>query len=328
MADALTQDAPLKKRGRKPSVNQEIVNEEPRELTKEEKALAQKFNPNIKYMFELASKVPPRDKPVMIIEGGQNGAARPERNREFPKERNLVFTSQIVWNGERRILRYYDGCKSLFTEDQPQNKEVIDQLIRQTKRRKFVDGKFGCFGDERMLLLYMNLCSWNVESEFRTRTADAVFRPINKEKQLSAESHKLDEQERALQLAKDATISKMKMHSYYLGIPQFDYESGNDYTDDEIRVEYRKAALQDPTKFIESYGNKKLELRYYIDKALEKGLIHNKFNINRASWQGSNAEICDVSGLRTNEAIGDRLFEFACGDGGEEFSIQLKGLFN
>ena len=191
-----------------------------------------------------------------------------------------------------------------------------------------MEGKFGAFGDEKMLLRYLTICSWNGLSEFRTKSANAIFIPLDKSKQALVESSKLDQTETALQYAKEASETKMLIHAHFLGIATEDYDSGNELTPKEIRIEYRKRALRDSASFIESYGNKNIETKYYIDKALEKGLITNKFNPNKATWHKSNSVICDISGLKSNEAIATRLFEFSSTDEGEEFKIQLTALFN
>ena len=137
----------------------------------------------------------------------------------------------------------------------------------------------------------------------------------------------MDVIDEALKFAKEATDKKMMIHAAYLGIPMFDYDSENEYTPDEIRAFYRKRALQDSNNFIESYGNKAIEIKYYIEKAFQDGLITNKFNPNRLTWKTSNAEICDISGLRSPEAIMEKAFEFSQLTEGEEFVIQLKALY-
>lgn len=300
--------------------------------TKEEIALSQVFDTQKKYMFELVSKNPERELPVIDMVN-----KRPIQHIDFKPVQNIVLTAQVVWNGQRRMLRYYDGCTSIFQDEQPKEKEMIDQLIKQTnkQRYRFLMGKFGCYGDERMLLLYLNICSWNGESEFRTRTADSIFIPSNQDKIATIESNRLDQQEEALKLAKEATETKMMMHVHYLNsLPPFnaiatvDWDSGNDLSQKEIRTAYRKVALSDPSNFIESYGNKAIEMKYYIDKALQQGLISNKFNANKATWASSNAEICDISGLRTNEGISEKLLEFSQLEEGSEFAVQLKALYN
>lgn len=309
MADATL--APSKEKG--------VINEWPKETA----ALAQKFDPLKKYMFELAEENIAREHPV--IDMRTQRAAPVRKYRPF---QNLVLTSQVIWKGQRRMLRYYDGCDTIFVDEQPKEKDTIDLYIRQTRRRDFLDGKFGCFGDERMLLLYLFIASWNSESEFRTRSANQIYKPVDTVKKASAESDRLDKMEEAIKYAREASKSKMMMHANYLGIAVMDWESGNEFTEKEIRVEYRKEAAREPESFVKSYTDKSIETKYYINQALEKGLISNKFNANKATWQKSNTEICDISGLKTTEAIADKLLEFSQLEEGAEFQIQLKTLFN
>jgi hypothetical protein len=278
------------------------------------------FDINKKYMFELVNKNPERELPV--IDGRTNRAMS---HKEFKPYQNIVLTSQIVWNKQRRNIRYYDGCTTLFVDEQPKDRETIEQLMKQTKPRGFNDGKFGVHGDERLLIIYLMICSWNGESEYRTRTADVVFIPSNADKKSNIDSKKLDQTEEALKYAKEASALKMNIHASYLGIPMMDYDSGNELSESQIRTEYRKEALRNSAKFIESYGDKTLEIKYYINKALEKGTISNKLNQSKAAWSNGNV-ICDISGLRSHEAISQKLFEFSQLEEGEEFLIQLKAI--
>jgi hypothetical protein len=305
MANAL-KDAPLKKE----------------KWSAEEAFLTQEFDTNRKYMFELATKNSRRDIPIVDVR------ERKEIHSDFKGYQNIVMSSQIVWKGQRCNIRYYDGCTTIFQAEQPQERETIDQLIKQTTRRFFANGRFGVYGDNRNLLLYLMACSWNVDSPFRTRTATAVFRSTDTVAQALEKESKIDAIGEAWQLAKNATEVKMKIHALYLGIPDIDYDSGNELSVSEIRVLYREKATQDPQYFIESYGNKAIEVKYYISKSLETGLIHNKQNPNKATWGKNNTEICDISGLKSNDSIADRLYEFSQSEDGEQFLVQLKALYN
>lgn len=315
MADAKTPLAPEKKQPAQPKEKFHL----------EKEYLEMEFDTNKKYMFELAVENLERELPVIGMIGQK---ARPEPHKRFKPYQNIVLTSQIIWKGQRRMIRYYDGCTTIFADEQPKEKDEINEFIAQTQRRHFNDGKFGCFGDERMLLLYLNICSWNANSPFRTRSADAIFVSVDNAKLASTEAMKLDQTERALQLAKEATFKKMMIHANYLEIPTEDYDSGNQLEEAEIRSKYRKFALRDSEKFLESYGNEKLEVKYYINEAIKSGLITTKPNANKASWKGSGNVICDISGLKSNEGIAEKLFEFSQLEEGEEFLIQLKALFN
>lgn len=285
--------------------------------------LAQQFDPEKKYMFQLAEENIEREMPIINMV-----TKRPEPHKPFKPFNNICFSSQIIWKGQRRMVRYYDGCSSIFVDEQPDDKDTIKQFIDQTQKRNFIDGKFGAMGFDRMLLLYLFICSWNVDSEFRTKSANAVFLPVNADKRATVESLKLDQTEQALELAKNASSNKMMIHAEYLDIPVEDYDSGNELTEKEIRIAYRKEALRNSAKFIESFGNKSLETKYYIKKAFNSQVITNKNNPNRLAWGSSGKDICDISGLKSPEAICDKVFEFSQLEEGQEFEIQLKALYN
>lgn len=289
----------------------------------EESYLNKEYETGKKYVYQLAAENLDLSKPVIDMR-----LNRPVPHKKFKPSQNLVMSSQIVWKGQRTNILYYDGCTTIFTADQPKEKDVIDQLKRQTKERKFLDGSLIVEGYDRMLLLFLDICSWNVESPFRTKTANGIFLPMNPDKKANAETAKLDNIEKALDLAKQASEVKMMIHAAYLGINTIDFVSGNELTPKEIRAAYRKRAMEDSQNFIDSYGNKSIEIKYFIDKALMNGTINNKLNANKAAWSTSNSPICDISGLKSNEAIADRLFEFSQTEEGEEFVIQLKALYN
>lgn len=314
MANASAKEAPVKETGAPTKI---------KGPTKEELFLAQIFDPEKKYMFELAEENMPRQTPVWNMRTN-----RPEPQKAFKPYRNIVMTSQIIWNGQRRGIRYYDGCDSIFVDEQPKDKDMIELFIKQTPRRAFIDGKFGCFGDERMMLLFLYASSFNQESVFRTRTANIVYKPCNSEKRATIEAEKLDLTERALELAKGASMDKIMIHADFLGIPLKDFDSDNDLTEKEIRIAYRKESLRDPKNFLDSYGNKALETKYYIKKALSQGLMDTQTNPNKVLWRSSGREICDISGLKSFAAISERLFEFSQLEEGEEFKIQLSALFS
>jgi hypothetical protein len=314
MANASPKEAPVKEKG------PETTTKAP---TKEQRFLAQVFDPEIKYVFELAEENPIRQHPVVDMH-----TMRPAPHKRFRPYQNIVLTSQIIWNGQRRGVRYYDGCDTIFIDEQSKDKDTIEQFVKQTRRREFIEGKFSCFGDERMLLLFLYISSFNVESEFRTRTADAIYRPANAAKKATLEAEKLDQIEQALELAKNAKLSKIMIHADYLGIPLEDYDSGNPLSEKEIRTAYRLEASRNAKSFIESYGNKGLEIKYYIKKALAQGLITNDVLPNKEVWKSSSREICDSAGLKSFEARLERLYEHSQLEEGEEFKVQLVALFN
>ncbi len=314
MANAL-KNAPLKKEGHKEfeSKEDEILD-----------ILGIELDPARRYVFELANENYERELPVYFSEDGRTFRAITQR--KFKPYQNIILTSQIVWQGKRVNLRYYDGCDTIFASDQPREKDAIDQFIKSTRRRDFLNGYFSEWGYEKMLLTFMFACSWNTESPFRTRTANSIFKPQDIEKKASAEDDKLNLIEQALGYAREASEKKMKIHAAYLDISLVD-DVGNELSPKAIRAEYRNRALRNPKQFIESYTDDKIEIRHFINKALESGTVENKSNPNKAQWK-TGTPICDIAGLKTFDAISNRLFEFSQTTEGEEFLIQLKALYN
>ena len=287
--------------------------------------LKQEFDPEKRYMFELVQKVSERELPVMEVRGNRTLSIPQKKHKPF---QNIVLTSQIIWKGQRRMLRYYDGCDTIFVDEQPKDKETIDQLIKQTNkdRLNFLDGTVGFLGYDKMLLMYLFACSWNQDSPFRTPTADTIFLCQNPDKVAEEEASFLDLQEEARDLAKKAPEQKMLMHSKFLGIPLTDWTSGNDLSILQIRTAYRKKALEMPQEFLASYGNEKMEVKYFIEQAIMEGKINNKQNPNKAQWKNGSV-ICDISGMKTTEVIAEKLFTFSQTEEGEEFAVQLKALY-
>ncbi len=272
-----------------------------------------------KYMFELVDENPDREYPVIDMREKRNMPKK--KHKPF---RNMVLTSQIVWGKSRTIIRYYDGCETIFASDQPKDKDAIDQYIKQTAPRNFLNGLIGIHADEKMLLVYALACSWNAHSPYKTRTSDSVFVARDENMRAISAGNEIDRQEKALTLAKEATKKKMRIHANYLQIATVDWDSGNEYTDDAIRAEYRKYALQNPKTFIDSYNDSSLELKYNIDKALEQGVI--KFDNNKITWK-TGTVIGDSGGMRSHEGISAELMKISQTVEGEEFVIQLNALF-
>ncbi|PWT75770.1 MAG: hypothetical protein C5B59_07920 [Bacteroidetes bacterium] len=291
-------------------------------FAKEKEALSMTFDPNKNYLFELVQQTTERELPIIDFH-----TRRPAPEMRHKPKVNLVFTSQVVWEGKRRMLRYYDGCTTIFADEQPKDKELIEQLIRNNKPREFLYGKFNCMGDEHFLLLYMFICSWNIESKFRTRTASGVYKCNNPDALAKAENAALDEIEEALSLAKHAAVPKMMIHGAYLGISDLD-DANNEKTEKAFRAEYRRKAIDKPAAFIESYGDKKIEVRFFIRKAIKDSLIRVDRIPGKATWGSNDREICDIHGIKSTEAIEDKIFDHSqVGEDGEEFILQLNALY-
>src|SRR5690348_6437199 len=126
-----------------------------------------------KFTYVLSQK---NEKRGMTYDAKNNPLPDPE----YPRMRNILLRSSIIWpkdtldpfskkprQARKHLIRYYDGCTTLFQDDQPKDKEQIEQLVRQTRDLYFQNGYLHIFGYDTMLKLYMDWASWNEESPFK-----------------------------------------------------------------------------------------------------------------------------------------------------------------
>lgn len=288
---------------------------------------------NTKSVYVLSEK---NDKRGRVFDEHGNPRGEPE----YKPRRNILLRSSIIWPGGKdpfntnkerakgkHIIRYYDGCTTLFIDDQPKDKETIDQLVANTKEMFFQHGYFSVYEYDTMLKKYMDWCSYNVESPYKVPTVENIFMLLDSEKSSKMEANKLELTEQAMELAKKSTEKKMMVHAKYLGIPFEDMKSGNPLSPDAIRTAYRLYAMQNPDGFIKSYNDKSIQTATYIQLALETGVINTNLFPNRAIWTDTKLEICDLSGIKSQEGIVNRLIEFSQTQEGGVFDDQLRALY-
>lgn len=265
---------------------------------------------------------------------------RPRTEPEYKPRLNLLLRSSILWPGGKDPfsgrdrakgkypIRYYDGCTSLFIDDQPKDKETIDQFINSTRELYFLNGYLFCYGYDTMLKNYLDWCSWNGDSPYRVPTVDIKFKSVDVEGQSKMEAEMLDKIEEAMKLAKNAKADKMKMHCKFLGVALEDYSTNIPLSDDAIRTEYRKEAQRDPQRFVDTFNDESIQVTSWIETAIETGEISTSLIPNRAVWAKKGLEICDLSGIKSKEGILNKLVEFSRSKEGNEFNSQLKAIYN
>lgn len=294
-------------------------------------------DPYTKYAYVLVKKNERREADVFEI---VNGRHRLYEGKEYKPLQNLLLRSSIIWDGKsekpfgwgdfpagRRIIRYYDGCESLFIDQQPKDKETIDQVVASTRHFWFNNGEIEILGYDKMLKLYLDICSYNSESPYRVPSVDAIFRPINPEGDAALLAKNMDYLEEALKKAKEAPLDKVRLHAYFLGVPSLDLMTNRELTETALRAAYRKKAAENPQYFLDTYGNKSVELKYWIEKAIEQSHISFSAVPGTASWKSSREVICDVSGFGSDAGKVERLIEFASTMDGEKFASQLKAMY-
>jgi hypothetical protein len=290
-------------------------------------------NINTRYAYVLAQENEVRGKVY-----DENGNKREEV--KYKPCLNLLTKSSIVWPGGkdpfsgkerakgRHQIRYYDGCTTLFVDDQPREKDIIDQLLSASRELTFDFGYLFVYGYDSLLKLYMDWCSYNEESPYRIPNFKAIFKSVNTEKESKKEAGLLEIEDEARELAKKAEFKKMRIHAKYLGVPDTDNITMQPLTETAIRVEYRKAAKANPINFIKSYNDKTIEISTWAKEALNTGQISTNIIPNQAVWAKGNTVICSIDGLKAQDLIVEKLVEFSQTEDGGDFLAQLKVLYN
>lgn len=289
-------------------------------------------NLNTRYAYVIANKNERRGNVY-----DENGRLRGEN--EYPPYLNVLLESSILWDGSkdpfsqkpraagRHKIRYYDGCTTIFADDQPRDKETIDALVKGTRDIVFNFGYVFVFGYDTMLKTYLDWCSYNEDSPYRVPTVPVKFKNVNTEKNILAEGVLLELEDEVRELAKKASVKKMKIHCKYLGIALEDAVTSLPLSDESLRIEYRKIAKTNPTLFKNSYFDESIEISNWVKDAIAVGKISTTLIPNQATWLKGGV-IKDISGLKDINLIVDDLVQFAKTEAGYDFAAQLKAIYS
>ena len=267
----------------------------------------------------------------------ENGRARPEP--EYKPRMNLLTRSSVLWPGGkdpfsgnqraagRYPIRYYDGCTTLFIDDQPKDKETLEQFTKQTRELFFLNGYLYVYGYDVMLKTYLDWASWNGNSQYKVPNIETQYIAVDSERAAKMESDNLDKMEEAMMLARKAPVKKMRSHGKFLGILAEDYVTNIPLSDEAYRTEYRKIANTNAKRFVDTYNDKSVQVTTWVEQAMETGEISTTIIPNKAVWAKKGSEICDMSGIKSKEGQLNKLVEFSQTEAGEEFYVQLEAIY-
>ena len=283
-------------------------------------------NINTQYVYKAVKKTNGVDGVFDAITG------KPIDTAEYKPYQNILLESAIIWDGSdgrpkgRRQIRYYDGCESIFVDEQPKDKETITAFQSATRQIHLQYGYVKVYGYETMLKYYMDICSYNANSPYRVPNAEAIFESVLTEKINEEIENQLDVLDEAMALAKSASDDKMIIHAKYLGVSFYDDISGNELPLKFVRINYRKNAQLNPKNFVETYNDTTIENKYLISTAIENGVINTTLVNGKALWGNGSGEICEIGSFTSNEGITQKILEYSQLKVGENFISQLKAV--
>ena len=222
-------------------------------------------------------------------------------------------TSLVSIEGELVNLRYIKGHKSVFVHEQEEGNRPLPENLTNSKKNEIhiVDGKIEVSPSDSVLIKYLDTCSQNVESKHRVDTIPPLFKRVSEKAVIVQKASYQKDVEKALKMIASADNSQIIFHARHLGVDFIDPLTGASREEEAILTDYKQMAFDDPAKFIFSFNDIDLKVRYWIDRALSENVIDVTSSINKAIWSGSKAEICNVPTGTDMKNIQEALFVFA-----------------
>ena len=160
-----------------------------------------------------------------------------------------------------------------------------------------------------------------MNSPNRTGRVEGVFEKYSEENVIKQKSDKLKKQREAITLASQASTEQIAFQAKYLGVSIIDSVTQATRTLEAIKADYEEAALSDPERFIETFNDPELKMKWLIENAIDNNVINLSLVPGKAIWFGSKEALCEIpSGLIAAEA----LFNFSQTTEGEGMAKRLK----
>lgn len=240
-----------------------------------------------------------------------------EDTPEYPPYIRFPNYDLIVWEGGSRAIRFLPGETSIFVDEQEKNGRVLpDNIINNPNNRfEIINGIIRVRPHEKLKLQFLDICNRNANSEHKTGTIQSLFARVSEEKTIEDLQAKQKAQKEAIEKAFGASDEQMLFHAKYLGIPLIDNATSASRSEEAIVTDYREVAINEPVKFLKTFDDEDLKLKYKIEKAIEDNKISLTLIPTRAVFVSDKYEICDVPTGELKYVV-DAIFNFVNGKSG------------
>jgi hypothetical protein len=248
----------------------------------------------------------------------------------FPPRVMMPNTDAVLFNYgteeepdlQPRQIRYIDGLKSIFVDEQEVNGPLPENLVsKQTNLIIFQDGHLNVPSWNKALYQFLILNNQCENQKNKLKTINNLYRLLdfgNSDENIVELGKKKD---RAYDVARSAADEDMIPHAKFLGISFNHHATGEERDVDAIREDYKAKALENPEQFLLFANNPKVKIRYAVQKALDKGIITTGLVKGQLHWSSSKQMIAEIG---VNKDAADAIADFACSEEGESFYKTLK----
>lgn len=260
----------------------------------------------------------------------QNNVKERDDTPLYPPYKRFPNYDIIEWEGGSRAIRWLPGEQTIFVDEQEKDgRKIPDNILNNPNNRfEIINGDIRVQPHQKTKIQFLDICNRNADSEHRTGSVESLFRRYSEEKKVEELGEKQAKQQEAIVKAFSANEAQVAFHADYLAIPLIDRETNATRTYEAVLTDYRQIAVDDPLRFLKTFDDEDLKLKYKI-----KTLIHDNFISlselpGKAVIAGTKEEICDVPVTTEIRQIVDTLFLFSQTTKGASFSKKIADLGN
>ena len=248
----------------------------------------------------------------------------------FPPRIMIPNTDTILYNFgtdldqdyQPRQIRYIEGLKTIFVDEQEVNAPLSDSMLNKTTNQIiFEDGHLRIPSWNKQLIQFLKLNNQCENQKNKFKSVNNLYKMldfVNTDDNVVELGKKKD---RAYDVARTATEEDMIPHAKFLGIAFIHGATGEDRDIDVIREDYKAKALENPENFLLYATNPKVKIRYMIEKALTNNIITIGLVKGQLHWTLSKHLITDIP---VDKQAVDAITDYAYSEEGEAFCKTLK----
>lgn len=221
-----------------------------------------------------------------------------------------------------RQIRYVDGMKTIFVDEQEVNGTLPDSTTGNSRNSiVFENGHLVVQAWNKTLydfLMVSNQCEQNTN---KMKSIKNVYRMVSFIENDDDRVELGRKKDAAYDHARSCSIEEMVPHAKFLGISFIHPSTGEERDYDAIREDYKSKALESPADFLIYSNNPRVKTQYLVQKALDSGVITTGVIKGQAHWK-STKQLIAVLDVSQKEL--DAITDFAMTEEGESFMRTLK----
>lgn len=237
---------------------------------------------------------------------------QPKQGRAFKRSISIPSTDTVLISSDAgNIIEEfiaYERSMPVFVRQW--NKDILE--VKQSPPRK-INWSNNVYMHvdpvkEAKLAQYMDLCNYNASNKNRDTKVTAIFEEVNPEETAKKNIHDDKDEIMAKAAAYDGDIEKLREVMVLIGYSRRNIH-GELWTESEVRDQARIAAEQDPSVFLDLWGDSSISYRININKALALNIITIDNNTAEVKW-ADNGNPVMMGKIPVGVAVVDHLVKF------------------